>query len=57
MVLIKVENKSMYSNKNIVTCTSIAAKRVAKHILAAKDTQATIEELSFLCNDDVNTPL
>jgi hypothetical protein len=43
--------------KHIVTCISIARQRVAKHILAATNTQAAIEELPFLCNGNVNTPL
>jgi hypothetical protein len=37
-------------------CIVIARQRVAKHILAATYTQATIEELPLLCNDNVNTP-
>jgi hypothetical protein len=42
---------------NIVTCISIARQLVAKHILAATNGQATIEELQFLCNSNINTPL
>jgi hypothetical protein len=41
----------------IVMCISIAGQRIAKHILAATNTQAKTEELPFLCNDKVNTPL
>jgi hypothetical protein len=36
---------------------SIARQRFGKHIPAAKNTQATIDELPFLCNFEVNTPL
>jgi hypothetical protein len=45
------------SCNNIVTHISIARQSVVKHILAAKNRQATIEELPFLCNGNVNTPL
>jgi hypothetical protein len=37
--------------------TSIARQRLGKHIPAATNTQATIEELPFLCNSKVNTRL
>jgi hypothetical protein len=37
--------------------TSIATQQLGKHIPAATITQATIEELPFLCNGEVNTPL
>jgi hypothetical protein len=35
----------------------ILGQRLGKHIPAAPNTQATIEELSFLCNGEVNMPL
>jgi hypothetical protein len=41
----------------ILTFISIARQRVAKHILAATNTQATIEELPFLFNRNLNTSL
>jgi hypothetical protein len=35
----------------------IARQRLCKHIPTATNMQATIEELQFLCNGEVNTPL
>jgi hypothetical protein len=40
--------------QNIVKQLSIARQRVVKRILAATNTEATIEELPFLCNSNVN---
>jgi hypothetical protein len=37
--------------------TSITTQRLVKHIPAATNTQATIEELPLLLNGEVNTPL
>jgi hypothetical protein len=37
--------------------TSIARQRLSKHIPAATNTQAAIEELPFLCNGEVNMTL
>jgi hypothetical protein len=44
-------------NRNyIVTCISTLRQLVAKHVLAATNTQTTIEELPFLCNNNTDTP-
>jgi hypothetical protein len=37
--------------------TFIVRQRLGKHINAATNTQTTIEEMAFLCNGEVNTPL
>jgi hypothetical protein len=37
--------------------TFIATQRLGKHLPAATNTHATTEEVSFLCNVEVNTPL
>jgi hypothetical protein len=41
---------------DIVTCISIARQRVTKNIHMAKNMQATMEGLPFLCNGKI-TPL
>jgi hypothetical protein len=47
---------SVDRNLHNVTSASIAKQPVDKHILAATNTQ-TIEELPFLCNDNIYTSL
>jgi hypothetical protein len=37
--------------------TPFARQQLSKHIPATTNTQATIEEMTFLCNGEVNTPL
>jgi hypothetical protein len=41
--------KDVQTQKHTVACTAVSGQRLCKHVPAAKDTNATMEERCFLC--------